>query len=262
MDDGLTFLGVNNVKVYTDEKCESELDSSYYTVGTGADGETFTVTFNDDYVAALTATTTDVYVKYSAVLNDNIVVATAETNTGIVKWGNNGVSASTTTQTNTHRFTLLKYDGTDSDKSPLAGAEFKLYTTETSGTPLQLAKNNNGTIYRVVDMSDSGETLPTGYTLTDKIVTLDSNTITIDGVDSDSYWLEEIKAPKGYNLLTNRVKVEVDENNNLVSEIANNSGTTLPETGGMGTTIFYVVGGILVACAVILLVTKRRMNTK
>ena len=43
--------------------------------------------------------------------------------------------------------------------------------------------------------------------------------------------------------------------------IANNKGSTLPETGGMGTTLFYVLGGILVVAAIVLLVTKKRMNS-
>ena len=47
----------------------------------------------------------------------------------------------------------------------------------------------------------------------------------------------------------------------MTAEISNKSGTELPSTGGMGTTLFYVLGGILVAAAVVLLVTKKRMRT-
>ena len=49
---------------------------------------------------------------------------------------------------------------------------------------------------------------------------------------------------------------------NLTNTIINNAGTTLPSTGGMGTTVFYVVGGGLMAVAVVLLVTKKRMENK
>lgn len=93
-----------------------------------------------------------------------------------------------------------------------------------------------------------------------KIVTLATGNITIEGVDSDKYYLEETDAPLGYNKLTERVEVVVDANNNFVSEIANLSGNMLPSTGGIGTTIFYVVGGLLVVGAGILLITKKRIS--
>ena len=43
-------------------------------------------------------------------------------------------------------------------------------------------------------------------------------------------------------------------------KVLNQTGTELPSTGGMGTTLFYVVGGLLVAVAVVLLVTKKKMS--
>ena len=261
MTSGLTWAGVSTTKVYTDANCTTELDSSYYTVAAGTAPETFTVTFTEAYLASLTATSTDVYVGYSAVLNDDATVATGETNTGKVTWGDAGEGTPTQTTTTTHKFEILKYDGTDSSKKNIAGAKFQLYTVATGGTPLTLAKNANGTVYRVVDTSDSGATLPTGFTLVpdNKIVTLDSGNITIEGIDSDDYYLEETDAPAGYNALLARQKVVVDAANNTVAEVENNSGTTLPSTGGIGTTIFYVVGGLLVAAAVVVLITKRRM---
>ena len=60
--------------------------------------------------------------------------------------------------------------------------------------------------------------------------------------------------------LLTHVKVQVDAANNLIKEIENNSGTVLPSTGGIGTTIFYVVGSILVVAAGVLLITKKRMS--
>lgn len=46
------------------------------------------------------------------------------------------------------------------------------------------------------------------------------------------------------------------------ANIVNKSGSTLPETGGIGTTVFYVIGGMLMAAAAVLLITKKRMNNK
>ena len=101
--------------------------------------------------------------------------------------------------------------------------------------------------------------------------------IAVEGLDADTYYLEETKAPGGYNKLAGPVEVEIshtvtdegvhmthtlkqDTTNVEKVEIENKSGTELPETGGIGTTIFYVLGSILVIGAVVLLITKKRMN--
>jgi LPXTG-motif cell wall-anchored protein len=60
----------------------------------------------------------------------------------------------------------------------------------------------------------------------------------------------------GGDLLTGHVDTGI-----LNGEVENKSGIELPETGGIGTTIFYIVGGLLAVAAVVLLVTKKRMNS-
>ena len=78
-------------------------------------------------------------------------------------------------------------------------------------------------------------------------------------------------APAGYNVLKAPVKVVIDAEGNVTYgensttaapdvKILNNAGAELPSTGGIGTTVFYVLGGVLVVCAGVLLITKRRMN--
>ena len=118
--------------------------------------------------------------------------------------------------------------------------------------------------------------------------------IVVKGVASGSYTITEFKAPDGYNKLTTPVTVNavktgktttnttvyLDENGKVVGETANatkvevniatiaatavvvlnKAGTELPSTGGMGTTVFYVLGAVLVLGAVVLLVTKKRMS--
>lgn len=92
------------------------------------------------------------------------------------------------------------------------------------------------------------------------------------------YYLEETKEPDGYNRLAAPIKVVISAtyddagtgaatvtyNENDVAnpdiKVLNQTGTELPSTGGMGTTLFYVVGGLLVAVAVVLLVTKKKMS--
>ena len=94
---------------------------------------------------------------------------------------------------------------------------------------------------------------------------------TIAGLDADTYYLTETAAPAGYNKLAGPVTVVIGENGvvNATTEasqgvdevkVLNQTGTELPSTGGIGTTIFYVVGGVLVVGAVALLIVRRRRN--
>ena len=82
----------------------------------------------------------------------------------------------------------------------------------------------------------------------------------IYGLDGDStYTLREIKAPDGYNLLKDDVKVVMGDDNK-VQPIVNNAGSVLPSTGGIGTTVFYILGGLLAVGALVILITNKRMR--
>lgn len=106
-------------------------------------------------------------------------------------------------------------------------------------------------------------------------------TLVFTGLSEGTYTIKEIKAPDGYNLLKEPTEVTITwtkpaegstectweisnpgfiADNTLQVTIANFSGTTLPETGGMGTTLIYIVGGIMVAGAAVLLIAKKRME--
>lgn len=135
----------------------------------------------------------------------------------------------------------------------------------------------------------------TGEGLTNQITTPNDGVIVVKGVKSGSYNnIKEVTAPAGYNKLTDPVTVKaektgrttthtivyLDENGNEVDKsakvievpvdintiaatavvVVNKAGTELPSTGGMGTTVFYVLGAVLVLGAVVLLVTKKRMS--
>ena len=137
----------------------------------------------------------------------------------------------------------------------------------------------------------AGDTAKDG--LTKQITTPADGVIVVKGVKSGRYEITEFKAPDGYNKLTTPVTVEavktsstttsktvyLDENGNVTNEttatevkvelaniaatavvVVNKAGTELPSTGGMGTTVFYVLGAVLVLGAVVLLVTKKRMS--
>ena len=100
------------------------------------------------------------------------------------------------------------------------------------------------------------------------VTTNNKGEATFNGLADGTYYLVETKAPAGYNPLTEPVEVKVAGSStetaklSVTANVANSTGTTLPSTGGMGTTIFYVLGSALVLGAVVLLVTKKRMSTK
>lgn len=93
---------------------------------------------------------------------------------------------------------------------------------------------------------------------------------TFEGLAAGNYELKETVAPNGYNLMDQNFGVEVTESGEgedyVVScdgaTVENARGTVLPSTGGIGTTMFYVIGGILVAAAVVVLVSKKRMGAE
>ncbi len=96
-----------------------------------------------------------------------------------------------------------------------------------------------------------------------------------EGLGEGTYTLNELVAPDGYNLITSDITVtitfnngewlvsgsgaDVDSNGIVKLTVVNNSGAELPSTGGIGTTIFYIIGGLLVISAAVLLVSKKRM---
>ena len=80
------------------------------------------------------------------------------------------------------------------------------------------------------------------------------------GLANGSYYFEETEAPEGFNKLTARTDATTITDANATIRVTNQSGTELPSTGGIGTTIFYIIGAILVIGAGVVLVTRRRMN--
>ena len=269
MTKGLTF---NRDSLTVKVGATTLAENTHYTVAVDAaatDGSTkFTVTFKDTYLNTIDGDT-DIVVSYTATVNkDAVIGTTGNTNTAQLKYGNNSTVESTTT-TYSYKFDLVK---TDNSKKLLTGAKFKLYDSQTSTTPVKLIKDATTGNYRVAETSESGAV--------DEIVIGSFKAVTISGLNKKTYYLEETLAPAGYNKLTERQSVELGKEgfvadatiNNSGSEgatwteggvqVINNTGATLPSTGGMGTTLFYVIGGGLMVAAVVLLVTKKRMENK
>lgn len=242
-----------------------------YTLETNpADGDSFDVKFKDGKLK----TNDVVVVTYSATVAANATIAGAgNKNTAkLVYNGKHSTEEETTTyvwKLNVHKYTL----NSTNDEVVLSGAKFVLYRKD--GDTKKYAKLTNNKIDGWVNDKGDATTL----------VTNGAGDILIEGLNVGTYYLEETEAPAGYNKLTEPIEVKItatpdatgvsgtveykNQNDstytpatNATVKVLNEAGTQLPSTGGIGTTLFYVIGGGLMAVAAVLLVTKKRMNNK
>ncbi len=168
-----------------------------------------------------------------------------------------------------------KYDATDPDKNnwtALAGAEFKLYTDSecTDANEVKLIYDSTLDAYRPVKSDETATAMKSAAS---------TGKFDIRGLDAGAYYLKETVTPTGFNTCANiTVVISATHNENtdqsgatvtfdrkttpLKYDVENKKGTTLPSTGGIGTTLFYVVGGGLMVAAAVLLITKKRMENK
>lgn len=242
MSAGLTF-NANSVKIKVGN---TTVDASNYTVTPNKDGYTFVVEFKDSYIVTLPKNT-KIEVYYTATLNENAVVeGNGNPNELDLAYGENKTTDKVKTTTYTYKFNIIKKDG--ETKTKLEGATFKLFAKNNNRIYVELKENN---VYRV--------------TTEENDVLITAGEATIEGLDADTYSLEEVTAPTGYNKLTSKVEViisKVGSNNTFsrfTAEVLNYTGSKLPETGGMGTTLFLTFGSILVIGFGLLLVTKLRV---
>lgn len=281
MGDGLTFDDTSVVVTVSDTSvpASTTVDGNTvtnWTLTTNNEDEcTFEIAFTDAYLASIVDEAT-ITVTYTATLNNNAVVAGAgNKNETWVTYGQAGESAKDTTLTYTWELPLMKYANPAEGEIALAGATFTLSKHSNGSTPYSLIKCASETINDVV--VDVYEVVAAGTTnAVTEITTPESGKIVIRGLDADTYYLTETKAPDGYNKLTAPITVVIASTvneqagtmtatttvgNATVSEVKvlNQTGSELPSTGGMGTTIFYVVGGMMMAAAFVLLITKRKV---
>ena len=221
---------------------------------------------------------TQIVVTYKATLDANAVVgSTGNPNEVYLKYSNNpyGEGTGKTPVDKNIVFTYktvinkVKEDG----KKPLTGATFTLE---------KFVKAEAG--------RDTYENMHGNWVAKSTVETAPESTFTFSGLDDGYYRLTETNSPAGYNKLENPIYFtisathDVESDNpgltdfsgkatsgdatftpdknagSLTANVVNKTGTQLPSTGGMGTTIFYVVGTILVLAAVVLLITKKRMH--
>ena len=252
------------------------VDSREYEVVTTdlTDGDTFEVRFANLKSTAAKANSV-ITVEYSSTLNDQAVLgSTGNPNTMHITYSNNpnddqggedGKTPDDTVIVFTYKVVANKVTknpayvegGTEPEYIPLKGAGFTLYKKNASGKYVAVGSEVKGdkmTTFEWKGLDDgdykiSETTTPAGYnTIADIEFTITAE----HEVLSDNPTLTSLS---GGDKFTGEV-----ETGALSADIENNKGSTLPETGGMGTTIFYVLGSVLVIGAAVLLITKKRMG--
>ena len=260
LSDGLIFN--KDVKVYDGE---DEISDAYYEVVTDCeDGCTFHVVLEDLKAIPTVAAGATIAVTYTAKLDDDAAIGSAgNPNSMYVEYSNNPSKEDSTGKTPTNTVKIFTYqlivNKVDEAGAALEGAEFELYKKIT-------ASSGAGNHEELVDGCE-----------------IVGNVFTWKGLDDGTYILRETVTPDGYNTIDPIEFVVSAEHNTdsadpqlislnggvlgtgmiiegkIETDVENRHGTTLPTTGGMGTTLIYAAGGILVLAAVVLLITKKRM---
>lgn len=263
MTDGLTFNGSVQVKV---NNANLNADTDYTFTTNPGDGCAFHVALTDSYCNSITDDK-DIEVYYSATVNKNAVKSNVETNETWLDYGEGHETTKDSTKTKIYQFDLVKYTKVDETKYLLDGAEFKLYEDQDKNTVVKFVYDNTTQTYRVADSSEAG----------DATIKVEGGKVTLTGLKKKTYYLEETQEPRGYNKLNGLQTVNLGESGFVPTAsvnqtaktytdggygVENNAGTTLPTTGGIGTTIFYLIGGGLMVAAAVLLIAKKRMENK
>jgi len=260
---------------------DATLAADQYTVSVVDTKLEIAIDWVDDANVSLYAANAVITVTYKATVADGAAVDTALTNTAWYTWnevgGNPDGDGTSTTDSWEVKTYALAINKVDPNGRPLDGAKFEL-TDKATGAAVMVADKGNG-VYHYDPAGTSNE-----------IVSPDSGVIVVKGLENGTYTVTETEAPNGYNLLTssvdivatleqstsNKITMYLDENGEVVDTVTsevvevalpvaayavtiiNNPGSSIPTTGGMGTTSFYAVGGVLMAGAVVLLLAKKK----
>ncbi len=271
LSNGLT-LDTTSIKVTVNG---ADVATTNYTLDTTTTSNSFTIKFEDSYLVGMTS---DIVITYTATVNENAKIGTdPNTNEAILSYGNSQ-STSDTTKTYVYSIDIFKYtnvettngDETTATETALSDAKFCLFKY----VDITDDEDNTNSVpdYAVVD----GGKLTAWTTTVDGATELVSDTdgkISVVGLAAGTYYLVETEAPTGYNKLSETITVVIADDGTVTYsygttegtgtiKVLNNAGPELPSTGGMGTTLFYIFGGAMVLCAVVLLVTRRRMDNE
>ena len=254
MSEGLTFK--KDVKVMVGGADVTNACTVAYDVDNNANSFTVTVPVKSYTIGA------EIKVTYSAVVNEKAIAVVSENEAKLI-YSNDPTSDTTGTITPpvvkvySSKIVIDKFES-GSKTTKLPNAKFVLYkeVTTDAGTSLVYYKWNTDKKVEWVADKNAATVMTTNA----------QGEATFGGLADGTYHLVETEAPAGYNPLTAPVEVKVAGSStdttklSVTAEVENKTGTTLPSTGGMGTTVFYVLGTVLVLGAVVLLVTKKRMS--
>ena len=266
----------DSVKVYVDD---TEIKNDFEvktTTTTFADGCSFEVVFSDLKTITSVKAGSKIRVEYTSTLNDKAVIGgEGNLNKAQLEYSNNPRDTNSKDKTVwdnvvvfTYQVVVNKYANSVAEDNKLAGAKFTLSKKLNDGKTknIDVVTSEDGVQFTFKGLDDGEYTLteivtPKGYNTIDPItfkVSAD-HAITWDGTGTRDTLLKSLSG----NQVTGEITFTSDKGTGaLTTNVINKSGTTLPSTGGMGTTVFYVVGGGLMAVAVVLLVTKKRMENK
>lgn len=241
MSDGLDYtagtIEINGTSV------DDDADTDNYSITVS--GRTITIVLKADYVATFDEGDT-ITITFDATLNEDAVVDDDDANSNKVVMTYSEQESDDTVYVETYDFQLYKTDGT----AFLDGAGFRLYDAATGGNEIKVGKDDTG--YFVDDGAD------------EEILVDSANGVNVRGLAPGTYFLEETTVPGGYNKLSQRESVTITTGATAAVEVTviNEAGAVLPSTGGMGTTILYIVGGIMIALAAAFLIHRHFFSKK
>lgn len=293
MNGELKFKAIKSVKL----KGEAVGDGSYQLVTAPTCGEkvsnnscTFEIKFTEGFCKTLNQGDV-ITVEYSAINNNG---AGTVANYSNLSYGDGNTTVGDKAEVKTYSFLIVKWDGRygidvkNADNAVLYTAKFKLYDSAEGGTAIEFIapkqteiddcwKVGNFESLRYEVWNESVDAVSEeALTKTDTIVAGFSE---IQGLKAGTYYLEEVQAPDGFNKIAGRIAITISDggvatidgkvgslvvdssDNTRAFAIVNNTGAELPSTGGIGTTIFYVVGGILMLGAAVILVTRKKVSS-
>jgi LPXTG-motif cell wall-anchored protein len=277
MTSGLTFK---------DGSLAVTIDGTAYTggtfVGPTESSNSFTYTIP---MAGLTPAGAPIVLTYKATLNDGAVTTDFERNTAYLEYSSNPYDEEDKDRTpDEHVWVIdlnIDVDKVDGEGGKLDGAKFKLYRNDGNGDTdwYSWDATNKKVVWTTFAAAQESVTDTTGK--------LDKQ---FQGLTQGTYHLRETEPPKGYNRLDTdpELKIEADDVDKThakitsngevikngtvtltagdhtanqpvaVEKVTNKKGTVLPSTGGIGTTLFYIIGGVLLIGAAVILVARRK----
>lgn len=249
MSDGLTFA--KDVKVYVDG---SLLTENFTLTNTPADDGATGFTLTLDVMQLQNLRGRQIKVTYSAIVNEK-AVSVIQRNDAKLEYSNDPTDSSKTTtvpdniKLYTAKIVIDKFE-TDNEEKKLAGAQFVLMN---SNSAFYAYDAETETVSWVAEQKDATV-----------IITDDSGAASFIGLEDGIYTLKELKAPAGYNLLTDTIDITVagsdsdDTTLTVEADVANSTGSQLPSTGGVGTTMFYTIGILMMTASLVLFFIKKR----